>query len=168
MNVRSIRPVRRLDAPSPRRSPSLVRSAHGFTLIEILVTVAIIALFTGMVALPVVGHLRDAKVVAARTQVATLESALRTYQLDNGFYPTTEQGLAALLTAPTTRPVPASYRTHGYWERDFIPKDPWGGEYHYLSPGIHGEIDVWSLGADQQPDGDGDAKDLGNWDLGRR
>lgn len=152
-----------------RPSPiALARSQHGFTLIELMVSVTIMAIFTGMVAVPVMRHLREAKVIAGKAEVAALEPALRSYQLDNGFYPTTEQGLAALLVAPTTRPVPANYRARGYWEREFIPKDPWGGEYRYLSPGTHGEIDVWSLGSDQQPGGDDDARDLGNWDLGRR
>ena len=168
MRVRDPRLVRTQWPASSRSTGFHAPSDEGFTLIEVLVTVAIIALFTGMVALPVMHHLREAKIVAAKTEVATLETALRSYQLDNGFYPTTEQGLAALLVAPTTRPVPANYRVHGYWERDFIPRDPWGGEYHYLAPGTHGEIDVWSLGADQQSDGEGDGKDLGNWDLGRR
>ncbi len=143
------------------------RDSAGFTLIEILVAVAIIALFSTMVAVPVMHHYRDARVTAAKAQIGSLETALHAYQLDNGIYPTSAQGLAALVEEPTTPPLPAHYKKHGYWERDFIPKDPWGGDYLYLSPGVHGEIDVWSQGADHQPGGADDSADLGNWDLGR-
>ena len=142
--------------------------AAGFTLIEVLVAIAIMAMFTTMIALPTVRHIREARVTAAQAQIGNFESALRSYNLDNGRYPTSEQGLIALIVAPATAPLPAHYRAGGYWERDFIPKDPWGGEFQYLSPGVHGEIDVWSFGSDGQPGGDGDAADLGNWDLGRR
>ena len=100
--------------------------------------------------------------MAARQDVATLGAALKLYRLDNQRYPTTEQGLKALVEKPTIEPVPTNWKTGGYLDK--LPKDPWGNPYQYLQPGIHGELDIFSLGADGQPGGTGNDTDIGSWD----
>jgi general secretion pathway protein G len=101
-------------------------------------------------------------VTAARVDIATLMSALKMYKLDNQRYPTTEQGLQALVTKPTAGPAPAGWKAGGYLDK--LPKDPWGNPYQYLAPGIHGEVDIFSLGADGQPQGTGEDADIGSWE----
>ena len=100
--------------------------------------------------------------VAAKADVAAIVQALKLYRLDNGFYPSTDQGLVALAQRPTTNPVPGNWKQGGYIER--LPKDPWGGDYQYLNPGVRSEIDVFSLGADRARGGEGNNADIGNWD----
>jgi general secretion pathway protein G len=104
----------------------------------------------------------EARRVAAKADIYGIVQALKLYRLDNGFYPTTEQGLGALTARPTTQPVPGNWKQGGYLER--LPKDPWGSDYHYLSPGVKGEIDVFSLGSDRARGGEGNAADIGNWE----
>ncbi len=103
----------------------------------------------------------EARVVAARQDVAAIGQALKLYRLDNQRYPTAEQGLAALVTKPELAPVPPNWKPGGYLER--LPKDPWGNAYVYVNPGLHGEIDVMSLGADGKPGGEGVDADIGSW-----
>ncbi len=133
---------------------------RGFTLIEIMVVMVIIAILAGMIVPRVMNRPDQARKLAARQDVASLVQALKLYRLDVGRYPTTEQGLMALVKQPAQEPVP------GNWMQtlDTLPKDPWGHPYHYANPGQHGEIDVWSLGADGQPGGEGNDADIGNWD----
>jgi general secretion pathway protein G len=100
--------------------------------------------------------------VAARADIGAIVQALKLYRLDNGFYPTTDQGLAALVQRPTTNPAPGNWKQGGYLER--LPKDPWGSDYQYLQPGVRGEVDVFSLGADRARGGEGNGADIGNWD----
>jgi general secretion pathway protein G len=102
--------------------------------------------------------------VAAKQDIAVVVNALKMYRLDNGGYPTTEQGLLALVQRPTTNPAPANWKAGGYLDRQVVPKDPWGTDYQYLNPGVKGEIDVFSLGADHARGGEGNAADIGNWD----
>jgi general secretion pathway protein G len=102
---------------------------------------------------------------AAPPDIASIMQALKLYRLDNSRYPTTEQGLQALITKPGTEPLPGNWKAGGYLERSSVPKDPWGHPYQYLSPGTKGEIDVFSLGADQQPGGEGPDADIGSWQL---
>jgi general secretion pathway protein G len=137
--------------------------ARGFTLIEIMVVIAILGIMAAIVVPKLVGHTDTAKVVAAKQDIANIKQALILYKLDNQRYPTTEQGLQALVTKPTTGPAANGYKTDGYLEK--IPKDPWGNPYQYLCPGIKGEYDVFSLGADGQPGGEGINADIGSWDL---
>jgi general secretion pathway protein G len=108
------------------------------------------------------GRTGEARVTAAKTDIATLMQALKLYKLDNQRYPTTEQGLTALVQKPTTGPAANGWKEGGYVEK--LPKDPWGNNYQYLQPGLHGEIDVFSLGADGQPGGAGEDADVGSWD----
>jgi len=136
---------------------------RAFTLIEVMVVVAILAALAALIVPKVMSRPDEARVVAARQDIASLLQALKLYRLDNLRYPTTEQGLAALVTRPTLAPVPSNWKPGGYLER--LPRDPWGHAYQYLSPGLHGEIDVFSFGADGAAGGEGFDADIGSWNL---
>lgn len=134
---------------------------RGFTLIEIMVVVTILGILAAIIVPRIMERPDQARVVAAKNDVRAIVSALKLYRLDNATYPSTEQGLGALAQKPETGQVPPNW--HRYLER--LPKDPWGGEYQYLNPGVRGEIDVFSLGGDGQPGGDGTAADIGSWNV---
>jgi general secretion pathway protein G len=134
---------------------------RGFTLVEIMVVVVILGILAVLIVPRVVGRTDEARTVAAKQDVAAIMQALKLYRLDNGRYPTTEQGIAALVTKPQSEPVPANWQKY----LDRIPKDPWGNVYQYLNPGVRGEIDVFTLGADARPGGSGPDADVGSWDL---
>ncbi|HEY1289624.1 MAG TPA: type II secretion system major pseudopilin GspG [Burkholderiales bacterium] len=136
---------------------------RAFTLIEVMVVVAILAVLAALIVPKVMSRPDEARVVAARQDIASLLQALKLYRLDNLRYPTTEQGLAALVTRPTLAPVPPNWKPGGYLER--LPRDPWGHPYQYLSPGLHGEVDVFSFGADNAAGGEGFDADIGSWTL---
>ncbi|HUQ29619.1 MAG TPA: type II secretion system major pseudopilin GspG [Usitatibacter sp.] len=136
--------------------------ARGFTLIEVLVVVVILGVLAAIVIPRIMDRPDDARRVAAKADIAAIVQALKLYRLDNGSYPTTEQGLVALVQRPTTHPQPGNWKQGGYLER--VPKDPWQGDYQYLNPGVKGEIDVFSLGADHARGGEGNAADIGNWE----
>ena len=140
-----------------------LKSQNGLTLIEILIVVVILGVLASVIVANVADSPDKARVTAARADIATLVQALKMYRLDNTAYPTTEQGLRALVQKPTTAPVPANWKTGGYLER--LPNDPWGTPYQYLQPGRMGEIDVFSLGADKLPGGEGSGADIGSWNL---
>ena len=139
-----------------------MKRQSAFTLIEILVVVAILGILAAIIVPRVMYRPDEAKRVAARADGAAIVQALKLYRLDNGFYPATDQGLAALVQKPASAPVPNNWKQGGYLER--LPKDPWGSDYQYLNPGVKGEIDVFSLGADRTRGGDGSGADIGNWD----
>jgi general secretion pathway protein G len=138
-------------------------SRSGFTLIEIMVVVVILAILAALIVPKVMSRPDEARVVAAQQDIGALTQALKLYRLDNLRYPTTEQGLAALVARPSLAPVPANWKPGGYLER--LPKDPWGNPYQYLSPGLRGEIDVFSYGADGVAGGEGIDADIGSWRL---
>src|SRR5712664_2678025 len=148
-------------APTTRGRPRKGR-AVGFTLIEVLVVVAILGILAALVVPRIMDRPDAAKRVAAKADVGAIVQALKLYRLDNGFYPSTDQGLGALVQRPTSQPVPGNWKQGGYLER--LPKDPWGSDYQYLNPGVRGEIDVFSLGADRVRGGEGSGADIGNWD----
>ena len=135
----------------------------GFTLLEVMVVLVIIGLLIAIVAPNVLDNQDRAMVQKARADLASLEQALEMYRLDNHTYPTTEQGLASLVTRPTVAPIPSNYREHGYIRR--LPTDPWGNAYQYRYPGERGRVDVFSLGANGRPGGEGLNAEIGNWDL---
>ncbi len=135
----------------------------GFTLIEVMVVVVIIGILAGLIAPKILGRQQDAMIVKARADIRALESALGMYKLDNFSYPSTDQGLEALIQKPGGTPAPRNWRSGGYVDR--LPKDPWGNLYQYMSPGTHAEIDIFSLGADGQLGGTEVNADIGNWSL---
>lgn len=139
--------------------------ARGFTLIEIMVVITILGILAALIVPRVVGRTDDARIGAAKQDIASIMQALKLYRLDNGRYPTTEQGLRALIERPGTEPQPANWKQGGYLERSSVPKDPWGKEYQYLSPGLRSEIDVFSFGRDGQSGGEGVDADIGSWQL---
>jgi general secretion pathway protein G len=143
--------------------PAVRRRDRGFTLIEIMVVVVIMGILAALVVPKLMGRTDDARISAARQDIATVMQALKLYRLDNHRYPTTEQGLNALIAKPQSGPPANGWKQGGYLER--LPKDPWGTAYQYLSPGVHGEVDVFSYGADGQPGGAGNDADIGSWEL---
>jgi general secretion pathway protein G len=141
-------------------SHPLRRAAHaGFTLIELMVVLVIIAILAALIVPNVLDRADEARVTAAKTDVNNLMQALKLYKLDNQRFPTGEQGLQALVTRPATGPAPLNWKPY----LDKLPNDPWGHPYQYLNPGIKGEIDVMSFGADGQPGGEGKNADIGSW-----
>ncbi len=134
---------------------------RGFTLIEIMVVVVIMGVLAALVVPRLMGRTDDARILAAKQDISTLMQALKLYRLDNQRYPTTEQGLQALVARPTVAPIPQNWKTGGYLDR--LNKDPWGNNYQYLAPGTRGEIDVFSYGADGKPGGTGIDADVGSW-----
>jgi len=132
---------------------------RGFTLIELMVVLAIIGVLAALVVPNVLNRADDARVTAAKTDVGNLMNALKLYRLDNQTYPTAEQGLNALVAKPTAGPTPLNWKSY----IDKLPNDPWGRPYQYMNPGVKGEVDVLSLGADGQPGGEGKNADIGSW-----
>jgi len=138
---------------------SKTRAQQGFTLIELMVVLVIIGVLAALIVPNVLNRADDARVTAARTDVNNLMQALKLYRLDNQRYPSTEQGLAALVKKPTTGPEPMNWKPY----LDKLPNDPWGRPYQYMNPGLQGEVDVLSFGADGQAGGEGKNADIGSW-----
>lgn len=151
--------------PIPRNSRKLFSSAgaqtRGFTLIEIMVVVVILSILAVFVVPNIINKPDDARILKARQDIQSLETALNLYRLDNYNYPTTEQGLEALVNKPSAQPEPKNWKDGGYIKK--LENDPWGNPYRYLSPGQNGDFDLYSLGADNQPGGEGKNADITNW-----
>lgn len=137
----------------------------GFTLIELLVVIVVLGLLAGLIAPKILGRVDDAKIQTAKTNIATLETALGMYKLDSGIYPDTEQGLQALVEAPSSGTLPKKWKKGGYLKKSVVPKDPWGNDYIYICPGAHGDYDISSYGKDGMPGGEDDNKDINNWEM---
>lgn len=138
---------------------------RGFTLIELMVVIIILGILAVYVAPKIMSRPGEARQVKARLDIQNLENALKLYKLDNGSYPTTEQGLQALVEKPETGTVPKKWKEGGYLEKGRVPKDPWGNEFVYLSPGLKGDFDIISYGLDGAPGGEGENKDINNWEI---
>ena len=141
-----------------------LNNRSGFTLIEIMVVIVILAMLAALVGPKLMGRTDDAKIQTTRTQISNLETALKLYKLDNGTYPSTEQGLNALVAKPTVGVIPKNYKDGGYLEKKQVPKDGWGNDYLYVSPGEHGDYDMFSYGADGAKGGEGKNADINNWE----
>ena len=142
-----------------------IKSTHGFTLIELMVVIVILGILVSFIAPKIMGRPDEAKQVKARIQMESMETAIKLYKLDNGIYPMTEQGLQALVEQPQTGTLPKKWRKGGYLEKGRVPKDPWGNEFVYLSPGAHGDYDIISYGADGVPGGEEFNKDINSWEI---
>ena len=143
-----------------------MKNQKGFTLIEIMVVVIILAMLAGLVLPRIIGQEEKARVETAKIQIRSLESALDRYKLDNGFYPTTDQGLDALIKKPESGRIPTRWREGGYLKPARIPKDPWDNAYHYFSPGNEGrDYELVSYGADGEPGGEGKSADIESWKI---
>jgi len=136
---------------------------RGFTLLEVMVVVVILGILAALVVPKIISRPDEARAIAARQDIASLMQALKLYRLDNQRYPSTEQGLQALVARPASAPLAPNWKTGGYVER--LPKDPWGNPYQYLNPGVRGELDIFSLAADGAPGGEGNDADIGSWNL---
>jgi len=143
----------------------VLKNPKGFTFLEIMVVVVILGILATYIAPKFMGRTDDAKIVKAKVDIGALETALKLYKLDNGKYPTTEQGIRALIEKPSTEPVPSDWKKGGYLDKTRIPKDPWGREYLYLSPGVHNDYDIICYGADGAPGGEGINSDINSWEL---
>ena len=137
----------------------------GFTLIEIMVVIIIMGILASYVAVRLTGQTEEARYTQAVVQIGTLETALELYKLDNGSYPSTEQGLQALVEPPTAGVLPRKWREGGYLRKGKVPKDPWKNDYIYISPGLHGDYDLISYGDDGESGGEGKDRDVNNWEL---
>ena len=134
---------------------------RGFTLVEIMVVVVILGILAVLIVPRVLGRTDEARIAAARHDIAAIMQSLKLYKLDNGTYPSTDQGLAALVKKPERGDIPRNWKAGGYLDK--LPVDPWGTDYQFLNPGIRGEVDVFSLGADRKPGGEGVDADIGSW-----
>ncbi|NVM21205.1 MAG: type II secretion system major pseudopilin GspG [Desulfobacterales bacterium] len=137
----------------------------GFTLIELMVVIVILGILAGLIIPRIMGRPEEARRMKARVQIESIDTALKLYKLDNGTYPSTEQGLDALVEPPSVGELPRAWRDGGYMEKSKVPKDPWDNEYVYLSPGLNDDFDLISYGADGQPGGEDEYADVNNWEL---
>jgi general secretion pathway protein G len=137
---------------------------RGFTLIELMVVIVILGILAGLIIPRIMGRPDEARAAKARMQIESMETALKLYKLDNGNYPTTEQGLQALVEAPAAGGLAKNWRQGGYLEKGRVPKDPWDSDFVYISPGVHGDFDLSCLGADGEAGGEGKNKDINNWE----
>ena len=154
----------KVDNTNCRKHRSM-RIEAGFTLIELLVVLVIIGILAGYIGPKIMGHPEEAKRTKAIMQIQGIDTALKMYKLDNGMYPSTEQGLQALVEPPSIGQLPPKWRDGGYLEKGTVPLDPWGNEFVYLSPGLNGDFDLSSYAADNEAGGEGDGRDINNWEV---
>ncbi len=148
-----------------RYNTTNIKSETGFTLIELMVVIVIIAILAAFVTPKLMNRADEARVTEAKIQIKNIETSLRLFKMDNGFYPSTEQGLQSLITQPVTGQIPENYRENGYMEKRTLPSDPWGNAYIYISPGMQGDYDIITYGADGEQGGDKLNADIINWEI---
>lgn len=148
-----------------KRKAHAFTSTQGFTLIELMVVMVILGILAGLIVPRIMDRPEEARRTKAGIQIRSLEQALKLYKLDNGQYPTTEQGLLALVEAPTVGTLAKKWRTGGYLDKNKVPKDPWDFDFVYICPGLHGDFDLSSYGPDHQSGGEGNDADINNWEL---
>lgn len=148
-----------------RKQAWLVNTSQGFTLIELMVVMVILGVLAGLIVPRIMDRPEEARRTKAAIQVRSLEQALKLYKLDNGQYPSTEQGLQALVEAPSVGRLAKKWRDGGYLEKGKVPLDPWENDFVYISPGLHGDFDLISYGPDNEPGGEGIDADINNWEL---
>lgn len=142
---------------------NLYRNKNGFTLIELMVVITILGILAVLILPRITGQTDEARRTATKVQIKNIEQALQQYEMDNGYYPSTEQGLDALVKKPTIGRIPIKYKEGGYMTK--IPKDPWGTPYSYIAPGAHGDYDLVSYGADREKGGEGKNADIESWNI---
>jgi general secretion pathway protein G len=143
----------------------LLNDKRGFTLIEIMVVMVILGILAGLIVPRIMDRPEEARRTKATIQIQSIEQALKLYKLDNGLYPTTEQGLQALVEPPSVGRLARKWRDGGYLEKGKVPLDPWGNDFVYISPGLHGDFDLMSYGPDGEPGGEGNDADINNWEI---
>jgi len=152
------------DMRNVSRSIKSRATAQGFTLLEILIVITILGILASLIAVKLMDRPGEARQLKAQMDIQSLETALKLYKLDNAFYPTTDQGLRALVEKPALGRIPAKYREGGYLDKGVLPRDPWESDYLYLSPGLLNRyVDLWSYGADGEEGGEGEDADVTNW-----
>ncbi|MCP4688093.1 MAG: type II secretion system major pseudopilin GspG [Desulfobacterales bacterium] len=139
--------------------------SRGFSFIELMVVIVILGILAISIGPRILGRPDEAKQVKAKVDIGALETALKLYSLDNGFFPTTDQGLQALVVRPDSSPIPKNWRDGGYLEKGRVPRDPWKNSFLYISPGVHGDFDIISYGADGAPGGEGKDADINSWEI---
>ena len=147
------------------RTIKKLNESSGFTLIEIMVVIVILGILAGLLVPRIIGRPEEAKQLKAKIQIEGLATALSLYKLDNGNYPDTEQGLQALVEKPETGNLAGKWHKGGYLEKGKVPLDPWGNEFVYLSPGMHGDYDIISYAADGVPGGEDENQDINSWEI---
>ncbi len=157
--IQDLVPIGLLESSFMNQVPIARRRSRGFTLLELMVVIVIIGVLAALIAPNVLSRVGQAKITAAKTDINSLMNALKIYKLDNGRYPSSDQGLQALVVKPTTGTIPDNWKNY----LDKLPEDPWHHPYQYANPGVHGDIDVFSFGADGQAGGEGDDADIGSW-----
>lgn len=148
-----------------KETPKRKIDDQGFTLIELMVVIVILGILAGLVVPRIMGRPEEARQLKAKVQIESFVTALKLYKLDNGAYPDTEQGLQALVEVPETGIIPKNWRKGGYLEKNTVPKDPWGNDFIYLSPGVYDELDISSYGADGIQGGEGKNEDINSWEI---
>ncbi len=143
----------------------MISNQKGFSFIELMVVVIILGILAGMIVPRYMGRTDEAKAVKAKVDIAAIETSLKMYRLDNGTYPSTEQGLVALIEKPSTEPAAPNWSDNGYLDKKKVPKDPWNRDYIYICPGVHEELDILSYGADGAPGGEGKNADIKSWEM---
>ncbi len=143
----------------------ILTSSHGFTLIELMVVMVILGILAGLIVPRIMDRPEEARRTKAAVDIQALEQALKLYKLDNGRYPTTDQGLQALVDPPSVGKLAKKWRNGGYLDKSRVPKDPWDNDFVYIAPGLHGDFDLMSYGPDGEPGGEGIDADINNWEL---